>query len=214
MRPRWTAVLLLGAAVAANWPGSTAAFEGPPRADFRDCGTTALYHLFHLAGRTTDLDQLRSAIGPVGADGHSFRQLRDAAGRFGLAVDAVALPKRRSAIRGPVLLFAKLGREGHFFVVRPVGHTGRLVQVLDGEHPPAVIDAERLFNSPAWTGLALVPRRSNHLALAAAGLALACTAAFAVRLWTRAHGNPPIDAQRRATDSSGSGDRASTDRVP
>ena len=82
-------------------------------------------------------------------------------------------------------MFLKSGPEGHFIVVRPVGHTGRLVQVLDGELNPNVGDAEWLFASPSWTGLALVPHRTNYLALAAAGVSACCMTAFGVLTWNR-----------------------------
>lgn len=46
-------------------------------------------------------------------------------------------------------------------VVRPVGHTGKLVQVLEANTIPVIVDAKDLFSSPEWTGLALVPSRPN-----------------------------------------------------
>ena len=214
MRPRWASLVVLCGAVAAIGPESVLSVEEPPKMDSWDCGAVALYHLLHLTGRSADLNELRSVTRTPGAEGHSFRELRQAARHFGLPLVAVVLPKRRSAIQGPVLLFVKMGREGHYLVVRPVGHTGHLVQVLDGARPPDVIDVERLFDSPSWTGLALVPRGSNHLAMAAGGLGLACLAAFVSRLWMRAHGKPPIEEQRRETDPVGSGDRPARDRVP
>jgi hypothetical protein len=196
MRPRWVSLIFLGGAVALSWPDTAPAAEEPPKVDSWDCGTVSLYHLLCLTGRSVDLSRLRSALGTAGAEGHSFRQLREAAGHFGLPVDAIVIPKQRSAIQGPVLLFAKLGRDGHFYVVRPVGHTGHLVQVLDGDRPPAVIDAERLFNSPAWTGLALVPHRPNYLAISAICVAFACMVAIGFRVkarWRRPL-LPPIPA--------------------
>ena len=122
---------------------------------------TALYHLIHLEGLSGRLDQVRSALETPATVGHSFRELRQAAGRLGLSLDAIAIPKSLPAIDRPALAFVKSGPEGHFLVIRPVGHTGRLIQVLDGERPPVVLDADRLFASPSWTGLALVPRRPN-----------------------------------------------------
>lgn len=186
MRPRWARLMMLGAAVAASWPHLATADDEPSRADSWDCGTVAVYHLLRLTGHSLDLGGLRSVLGTPGPQGHPFRELREAAGHFGLAVDAVMLPKQRSAIQGPVLLFAKLGREGHFFVVRPVGHTGQLVQILDGDHAPSVVDAEKLFNSAGWTGLALVPHRPNLIVMAASGLTVGCLAVFAFRLWAQA----------------------------
>ncbi len=145
-----------------------------------DCGTVSLRHLLNLEGRPAALNQLTAVLGIPGADGFSFRELREAARRFGLMLDAVVLPKQRSAIKRPAILFIKREREGHFLVVRPVGHTGHLVQVLDGERLPFVIDADQLFASPSWTGLALIPHRRNYLFLTAVSLSSSCFVAFAV----------------------------------
>jgi hypothetical protein len=67
---------------------------------------------------------------------------------------------------------------GHFIVIRPVGHSGTLVQILDPNRAPYVIEADQLHTLPGWTGIALVPDRPNWpLRIAAistllAGLAL------------------------------------------
>ncbi len=128
-----------------------------------DCGTYALYHLLHLEGLSHRLDQVRSALDtPAATGGHTLKELRQAAGRLGLSLDAIAIPKSFPAIDRPGLAFVKSGPEGHFLVIRPVGHTGRLIQLLDGERPPVVVDWDRLFASPSWTGLVLVPRRPNN----------------------------------------------------
>jgi len=168
-------VLLCLLAIAVGWPRAGLGAEPSQIADPWGCGTVALYHLLRLEGHPVELDRLRAVLGASGPEGHSFRELRHAGRGFGLALDAVVLPKRRSAIGGPMLVFLKKGPEGHFVVVRAVGHTGLLVQVLDGEETPVVVDAERLFGSPLWTGLALVPRHTNHFALVAAGVSLCCT---------------------------------------
>lgn len=186
MRPRLVAICL--AAIAIAWPGRVLADEKPGTPGPRDCGTLALYHLLHLEGRPIGLDRIESVLARSGPEGHSFRELREAARRCGLTLDAVVIPKRRSAIKRPALLFVKMEREGHFVVVRPVGHTGHLVQLLDGEHAPVVTDAERLFASPSWTGLALVPHRQNYLAISAICLTGACMVALFFRLWARTQG--------------------------
>src|SRR5439155_17221916 len=88
--------------------------EESPKTDPFDCGTYALYHLLRLEGRPTDLVRLRSVPGVPTPGGRSFRELREAAGRFGLSLDAIALSKVGSAINGPAMIFVKSGREGHF----------------------------------------------------------------------------------------------------
>jgi ABC-type bacteriocin/lantibiotic exporter with double-glycine peptidase domain len=171
--------------VALTWPGEPLAGEGGRKAEPSDCGSLALYHLLRLEGRPIDLDRLTAALPAPGAEGLSFLDLRDAAGRLGLPLDAVLLTKQRSAIRAPVLVFIKGNQEGHFLVVRPVGHTGNLVQIIDGERTPIVVDAARLFASNGWTGLALILRRHNYFIITALSISLACFIAIALRVWAR-----------------------------
>ena len=52
-------------------------------------------------------------------------------------------------------------KRGHYVLVRPVGHTGKLVQVLNGVEPTRIMDKEVLFASSEWTGLVLAPRRTG-----------------------------------------------------
>jgi len=177
--------LLCLLAIAIGWPRAGLGAEPSQNADPSDCGTVALYHLLRLEGHPVEFNQLQAVLGASGPEGHSFRELCRAGRRFGLALDAVVLPKRRSSVGGPTLVFLKNGPEGHFVVVRPVGHTGLLVQVLDGEETPVVIDTERLFGSPLWTGLALVPRRTNHFALVAVSVSLCCTIVLGFLMWNR-----------------------------
>jgi hypothetical protein len=62
----------------------------------------------------------------------------------------------------PALLFVRRDADGHYIVVRGVGHAGRLVQTLDDDNEPVTQDAELLLESRAWTGLAFVPHRTDY----------------------------------------------------
>ncbi len=68
-------------------------------------------------------------------------------------------------------------------MIRPVGHTGLLIQMLDGDRTPMVLDVEQLFGSPLWTGFALIPRRTNPPMLAAGGVSLVSIVAFGIVSW-------------------------------
>jgi len=171
--------------IALTLPGEPLADDGSRIAEPKDCGSLALYQLLRLEGRPIDLDRVAAALPVPGSEGLSFLDLRDAAGRLGLTLDAVALTKQRSAIRTPALLFIKGDRHGHFLVVRPVGHTGNLVQIIDGERTPIVVDAARLFASTGWTGLALIPHRHNYFLMMVLGISLVCFVAIALRVWAR-----------------------------
>ena len=83
-------------------------------------------------------------------------------------MSGVLLKKREDAIDRPMLVFLRRKGHGHYVVVRPVGHTGKLVQVIDNFGPPEVVDKATLLASPVWTGIALLREsRSNRTSLLA-----------------------------------------------
>ncbi len=124
-----------------------------------DCGTMALYTLLRLEGHSTNLKRLESILPQPNPSGYSMQELQAAALAGGLTLEGVLLKKDRRAIDRPMILFLRQSPHGHFVVVRPVGKTGKLVQILDPNLPPDVADASELLESRAWTGLALRPRR-------------------------------------------------------
>ena len=142
-----------------------------------DCGMVALFHLLRLEGFSVELPRVESRLPASPRGGNSMKDLRLAARAFGMELTGVAMPKDGRAIDRPIIMFLKRGPHGHFLVVRPVGHTGKLVQVIDSVAPPAVIDKAELSASPEWTGLALVPDRPNVLVWAAGGVVVLCAAA-------------------------------------
>ena len=125
-----------------------------------DCGLASLYLLLQLRGYAVDLSALRAHLPPRPAAGYSMMELRDAAGRLGLPLVGVHLQSGDSVPDTPLLAFLNRGGHGHFLVIHPVGHTGRMVQVFDGFQGPVVMDWADLYKSPEWTGLALVPHRT------------------------------------------------------
>ena len=177
----------LGVWLACAW--TVGAIEEPdspgPNEAGVDCGTKALYFLLRLEGRSTDPARIVAALDGVAApsetkepvQGRSMRDLRDAAGRLGIKLDGVRWPSGPTPPDRPVIAFLDRKPHGHFVTVRPVGHSGKLVQVFDGETDPKVIDAAKLIATSEWTGLILAPRRANWLArLAGVGVAVALMA--------------------------------------
>jgi hypothetical protein len=73
-------------------------------------------------------------------------------------------------------VFLKDGKGGHFAVLRPVGTTGTMVQVLDPPNAPWIGDCTQVMSTKAWTGRVLIARDPwpyRHVlaaALASAGL--------------------------------------------
>lgn len=129
-----------------------------------DCGTQALYVLLRLEGRSVEPARLGAILPPPRPDGHSMKELRDAARVVRLDLAGVRIRRSDRAPDRPILALVHDGPHGHFIVVRPIGHTGRLVQVIDGIRPPRVVNAAVLYASPGWTGLALIPHRPIGLA--------------------------------------------------
>jgi hypothetical protein len=58
-----------------------------------------------------------------------------------------------------MLTYFQRDNHGHFAVVRPVGHSGNLVQVIDPFEEPRVLDEKTLREADGWTGFVLVPYR-------------------------------------------------------
>jgi hypothetical protein len=113
-------------------------------------------------------------------------EIRDASRALGLDLKGARLRPGDRVPDRPILALLHDGPHGHFVVVRPVGHTGRLVQVIDGRRFPAVMDAAVLVSSPEWSGLVLVPRGSSWPRRVAMIAALAVALAMAVSLMRRA----------------------------
>ena len=123
-----------------------------------DCGTMALGALLMLEGRPVAPEALLARVGPSSPEGPSLKQLRDAARVFGLSLRGVRLNDDERAIDRPMIVFLKRPRHGHFQVIRPVGHTGKLAQVIDSNTLPNVVESA-CYSAPEWTGIALVPDR-------------------------------------------------------
>lgn len=132
------------------------------------CGTKALYALLKFEGRSIAYMDLVASLPTPTPSGHSMRELREAARSNGIELVGAYLPKDGQAPDRPALAFLRNGPHGHYVTIRPVGHSGKLVQVIDANRVPYVLDVARLYSSPGWTGLVLIPIRRNRLAPAIA----------------------------------------------
>jgi len=150
------------------------------------CGASALYSLLRLEGFRADPNALASRLPPPPPQGHSMKDIREAAATFGLRMAGVRLRDYPAAVDRPMLVYLDRGAHGHFVVVRPVGHTGKLVQVIDASRPPEILDQAYLFSSPGWTGLALAPDRLGPWRLLALGLGIGFLLLLAVGMGLRA----------------------------
>jgi len=144
-----------------------------------DCGVRSLCLLLGLEGRRIDPKEIAGSLPPRDPAGYSMKQLRDEAARRGVPLVGVKLrPGERPS--GPAIAFLGDGGHGHYIVIRPVGHTGKIVQVLDPNKPPDVIDTQNLSRLTKWTGLALVPDPPRWPLRIGVGLALGGFASLAM----------------------------------
>ena len=120
----------------------------------------ALYILLRVEGREVTLDRLVSVLPPPHDDGYSMAELSAAAGSCGFELEGVQFVQGEKALRRSAIAFLRQGRGGHFAVLRPVGTTGTMVQVIDPPDAPWITDYERILSSKPWTGRILYPRGS------------------------------------------------------
>ena len=166
----WSIVVSLLAVASA--PGTRVDGPSSPR-DSTDCGMYALYHLLRLEGVTVQEQSLLAVLPRSHPDGFSMLELREAAAELGFKLQGASLGREPGAIDRPMLAFLKLRERGHYVVVRPVGHTGRLVQVIDDIGDPLIVDSAWLIASPGWTGNVLISGRTNWPVILACGLLMA-----------------------------------------
>ncbi len=147
----------------------------PDRAD-AGCGPQTLYMLLRLQDRAVSMHEVRRALGPGrGAHGHSLGGLAKGSAGFGIPLDAVRLPRNERTITTAAIAFLKRNGVGHYVIVRPAGHSGTLIQVVDpADGQPAVVDYRDLVELPGWTGFALVPKSHDGQAIRVALSILLC----------------------------------------
>lgn len=154
-----------------------------------DCGPQALYLLSVLEGRPVPPDSLAHAVDRRSPGGASLLELKHAGNRSGLSLRGVQLGRDLAPLDRPALVHLDRGAHGHFVVIRPIGHSGRLIQLIDPVEGPDVIDAEELTGLDSWTGAALIPSRTPWKPLACTVIlgSLACVIGVSLR---KSRGSP------------------------
>jgi hypothetical protein len=161
-----------------------------------DCGLIALWYLARLEGRPMGFSRLAAELPRSSPAGYSMAELRNGARRLGMALDGVQFRTIGRVPDRPAIVLMRRARHGHFVVIRPVGHSGKLVQVIDNARDPCVVDFTRLYTSREWTGFALIPQRTNWTATIVLGLASgAVVGAGAITLYAKRFG---ADTRRRS----------------
>ena len=170
-----------------------------------DCGTMSLAALLTLEGHPAEPDLLLACLPPTSSAGPSLAELRDAAGTLGFHLRGVRLQRDERAIDRPMIVFLQRAGHGHYQVVRPVGHTGKLAQVIDPNWPPYIVDKSALLAAPEWTGIVLIPDRwpgwPTRVAWGLAGGAIAAVVIWIATLLPRrvVRGSSHQDQERAST---------------
>ena len=156
-----------------------------------DCGQNSLFILLRLSGLEVSVDRLKSTLPPQHPSGYSMTELISAAEASGLGLEGVRFDKGDRPLDRPAIMYLADGGGGHFAVIRPVGTTGTMVQVIDPPYAPRIVDTSRLFESGTWTGRVLIARdpwpSRNRSTLGAAIGGFAVLAA-GMGLWSRRRG--------------------------
>lgn len=155
--------------------------SGSPPADSDprfDCGTMALYTILRIAPSGPELRHLSATLAIPPPGGFSMIELRDAARKHGLRLTGVQLNRLDYGFDQPSIVLLKQGEHGHFVVLRPVGHTGKLIQLIDAGGGSEVLDYVDVCKRPDWTGVALVVAKPPW-----ATTILPCIAATAGAVW-------------------------------
>ena len=141
-----------------------------------DCGVNALFVLLQLEGRPVTLDRLQAALPARHPDGYSMAELAAASQSLGLRLEGVKFGGGDKPLEHPSIVFLQDGKAGHFAVLRPVGSTGKMVQVIDPPSAPWIGDYARVLSTKPWTGRILTPRNNTRrwgtVVAATAGVAL------------------------------------------
>jgi hypothetical protein len=121
-----------------------------------DCGVNALYVLLSLEGNPRTLEQVLDALPEHHSDGYSMSELRSAAGSLGMSLTGFILDPVKDYPKNPSIFLLTDSRGGHFAVMRPVGTTGTMVQILDPPYTPKIVDLTILARNKQWTGKVLM----------------------------------------------------------
>lgn len=128
-----------------------------------DCGSNALFLLLHYKGMNQNIHQVLAALPARNKRGFSMAEISNASAKLGLPLSGELISASQMPPNMPVIAYFRKSENGHFAVLRPVGTTGTMVQLIDPPFAPQIVDYKQLSQSPQWNGKLLVPRDSWKL---------------------------------------------------
>lgn len=174
-----------------------ASTDATNRPEMADCGPMSLALLLRLEGISGEPRAIMDHLPPRPSGGYSMLELREAARPLGMNLTGVRIVRGGPTPDRPIIALLDKKPDGHFVVVRPVGRTGKLVQVIDPAGQLEVLDASALYASPEWTGLTLMPSRPNWPLRVGIALGVGALLTLARSFWLKVPG--------RGTGGSGPG---------
>jgi hypothetical protein len=120
------------------------------------CAVEALYLYLQTVSREVPLRKLASEFSPPNRGGHSMYEIARVARRHGVGLTGIALKGRSRTLREPMIAYLKRSDHSHFVVLRPIGTSGELVQVLDPSGGIRSVDYDAFQKIAGWTGMVLV----------------------------------------------------------
>ena len=127
-----------------------------------DCGTLSVRNFLALHGKSVPLHVITEKLPTPCPDGFTIKQFRDAIRSLGIKVNGVKIPRQAKALDREMLMLLKHDTHGHYVVIRPVGPSGTLIQIVDGLEPPRVLEKTKLVDGESWTGIVLSTYQDNE----------------------------------------------------
>jgi MYXO-CTERM domain-containing protein len=129
----------------------------------RGCGLRCLYLLFLMSGKQVPQSPRWHSSAENAEHLVSMSELQSIARESGMTLRGEVLSVDEAQPDRPMIAYLEYPGGGHFVVVRPVGRTGTMVQVLDPNREPFILDHKHLSSLPGWTGRVLVPRGPSEI---------------------------------------------------
>lgn len=159
-----TILLLISVVASAGEVQAPSAVDHQDSASGLECGLETLLLYSHAIGNPKTIDDFRIALDALPTEsGYTMLQLQEAAAKVGIRLRGVRLAAGLSKLRTPAIVLCRLGEHFHYRLLRPTGHSGRLVMALDPSfEEPFAMDLEIAQRSKEWTGFALIPSNHSH----------------------------------------------------
>lgn len=119
-----------------------------------------MYIFLKISKYEYSLDTVKNSLPANSPDGYSMQDLCVTGNKLGLDLAGVKITDDAFVFEEPSIVLLKGGKNGYYVVVRPIGRSGKLIQIIDPAGSIEVVEWRALRKSSYWTGLALMPRRA------------------------------------------------------